>query len=539
MSDYIQKKGDSYFDKEGNQVGTGQVANYNQNPYDAPNWDDLSVPNKFYVLDTRQYEIAGIGGEVKVYDSVFYVDVNNGNNGTALVDDPYKPFQSIVTAWQQAYLYSLATGKKTYVHVRAGNYTERLLTFRDGVDLYFEEFAILYGEYGFIGGIIGTSSSVPSKFDILGRGSFIDTGSTNNVEGAGVRFTNGSQEFNLQAKEVSSITLWANTIPTLPFKNIIEVESIYGEFIKGVGGGNPLLEGYFTFNKCGFPRGFVSGRNRAGLDLVFNDCEFILETQTGYNVLDEDGNIFLTVANVDAYDTSALTNQQVINGVNFSFSQLKTRRLAAVDLRPVSNFGGADLQQDKYDFNNCIYRIRKENCFGLIAFQREDINAENGYLIINGGQVFDETVGNNGAALSIGKRTIITNPKYYSETLVFYNTPTFSVTKSGYLPFRNNLDSNISYTELDEVENIGGFIDNVFGVVTTNYPYKKLEIQVTVTIQNVSVFIKQIDSTNLTRGGRLDEDSVLTISVLTDEYGEFNLSSSDVANTDVKILSIE
>lgn len=513
--------------------------NYENNSNEKTLMPKRYIDNEISSLKT--YQLTNIEGGVNTYDAVFYVDRDNGDNSTGEVNNPDRPYSTVNQGWFQAYLYQLSTGLRVYVHVRAGNYPERLITLRDKVDLYFEEFAIMYGNYSYVGGIIsGLGQTTSAKFDILGKGSFINTTVGTNVNGSGITLANGIHEFNVQAKEISSIAFLAD-FSFVPINHIFEVEKMYGEIVHNKRSSLPtsVIEGKITFKNTTFPKGFIMGRNWGGIDYEFNQCKAIIDVSTEYTIIDKDSNNFITVPNIDSYDTTVLTNQQVLDGVGFSSSQYKTRRLAAIDLRPGSDFGGTTtFLEDKYVFNNCEFIIRKENCFGVIHYQRANVTGGDGKLIINGGKIIDETIGNNGVALSVGVSTGLTSFRKFGESLEEITTPVKHLDKTSFVPLRNIYDVNNNYVELDETLIKSGLSNGSFGIVNTSYPYKKLELLIDVAANGTTVYVKSSSSSNNTRGGTLDINGFLPISVFTDSQGRFQLSSSDVANTNIKLLSL-
>ena len=165
-------------------------------------------------LITKRYSDANAGSYLT--SKKIYVDVNRGNNSTALVDRSDKPYSDIATA-----ILGLTTSYSTFtqtepglIYIRKGSYTD-IAPLINNINYYCEE-NVVFTQNGF------TDLSISVTSNVYGRASFIGTDSSltpltiNNASVVNFEFDRIDTKQNaLKVKGASTVIAKGNYIKTL------------------------------------------------------------------------------------------------------------------------------------------------------------------------------------------------------------------------------------------------------------------------------------------------------------------------------------
>ena len=89
-----------------------------------------------------QFNISIPGGSVN-YGNVYFVDKDNGNDATGVINDFTKPFATVVAAYNAAYSTSPTSTNRALIYVRKGTYTDENLNIFNYIDIY-SDYGVVY-----------------------------------------------------------------------------------------------------------------------------------------------------------------------------------------------------------------------------------------------------------------------------------------------------------------------------------------------------------------------------------------------------------
>lgn len=329
-------------------------------------------------ISNANFQEVKAGGGIPKWDSyhkTYFVDKLNplASDTTGEANDPKKPFMTIKAASNAASLHFNATGDSVLVHVKKnGVYNEADIT-KHGVDMYFEEWVIVYSSWAGQAPISDRLFGANGKwFNIYGQGRFYNTISTpsNDSDAINMRF---DTRFTFQAAEFCSIQLWKAYSGKYPL--IIQNCRILN--YSGIKQNDRMID-------CEFAQGILAIAHVGVRNTYVLPADPLLARQ----VKDVAGNVLFSIQcpNRTVRDVSAMTSLQVKD----AFTSPVPADDATVAVQFYERYQGTGIRASLTD---CRIIIRREKCMGFRFFQNVDFTTgDPNYHFINV-QVLDETTG--------------------------------------------------------------------------------------------------------------------------------------------------
>ena len=351
---------------DGRLISSGADAPYATEPY---------VLNA--IADSREY-----GG--RQYSTIFFTGTQPGDDSL-----------TVNGAAALAAANYAATGDRQLVHVRAGTYYENEVT-RHGVDMYFEEWAIVWTDIAGRSVLSDRHIAAPAdgslrEFHIYGKGRFYNKLNRHGDDSNGLNLRHNTL-WSIQAEEICSIQLWS----AYPKTRQTLLEGI--KFIYNAQSAN------IYFRECTFKHGVKINFN-PDESLVFDNCTFALPNlaigaaavNESLIIRDKAGTALFTINHGDGTiaDITGLSPQGVADSIpNPAWTNNWTAPLFFS--RP---YTGSTTRTGFTRLINCKLIVERPNCMGLRIFQ-QSFNAPNNAIEIEGLTVINKTGGSATAVVT-------------------------------------------------------------------------------------------------------------------------------------------